>query len=336
MKSTKPLVAVDCDTLLFASTAACEERSIKVMHEPTGKSKEFKNRTEFKELMNSREKEITPDYKIIDQQFPQPLENALQIVKQRTEKILDNFSDCEVILCAGDVDNFRMKLPYPTKYKKNRDTALRPLLLKEVHSYFKRKYKAVVAQSHEVDDEVAVLAYGALRQGREGIVISPDGDSRQFDGLKLGKYDYDYEACFPIEFMSPIRWTDGEFDSYGFPWAIMQAAVGDATDGLNPTYLAKKRYGEKGFYNEVKDMRKPEELALHLIKKYKEWFPSEFEYTPWEGRLIKADWKFMLNLYWKGTTMKRDRDKEPDFLEFIKEKEQQYGFDGAKIWEAFG
>ena len=131
MKSTKPLVAVDCDTLLFASTAACEERSIKVLHEPTGKFKEFKNRTEFKELMSSREKEITPDYKIIDQQFPQPLENALQIVKQRTEKILDNFSDCEVILCAGDVDNFRMKLPYPTKYKKNRDTALRPLLLKD-------------------------------------------------------------------------------------------------------------------------------------------------------------------------------------------------------------
>ena len=97
--------------------------------------------------MKSKEKEITTDYKIADQQFPQPLENALQIVKQRTEKILDNFSDCEVILCAGDVDNFRMKLPYPTKYKKNRDTALRPLLLKEVHSYFKRKYKAVVAQS---------------------------------------------------------------------------------------------------------------------------------------------------------------------------------------------
>ena len=57
MKSTKPLVAVDCDTLLYASTAACEERSIEVLHEPTGKTKEFKNRTEFKELMKSREKE---------------------------------------------------------------------------------------------------------------------------------------------------------------------------------------------------------------------------------------------------------------------------------------
>ena len=51
MKSTKPLVAVDCDTLLYASTAACEERSIEVLHEPTGKTKEFKNRTEFKELI---------------------------------------------------------------------------------------------------------------------------------------------------------------------------------------------------------------------------------------------------------------------------------------------
>ena len=100
----------------------------------------------------------------------------------------------------------------------------------------------------------------------------------------------------------------------------MQAAVGDATDGLNPTYLPNKRYGEKGFYNEVKDMKSPEELALHLIKKYKEWFPSEFEYETWNGVKVKADWKFMLNLYWKGTTMKRERHKEPDFWGFLKEK----------------
>lgn len=335
MRSTKPLVAVDCDTLLYASTAACEERSIAVLHEPTGKTKEFKNRTEFKEWMKNREKEITPDYKITDQQSPQPLENALQIVKQRTEKILDNFSDCEVILCAGDRENFRAKLPYPTKYKKNRDTTLRPLLLKDVHSYFHRKYKSVIADMHEVDDEVGILTYEALKHGREGIVLSPDGDSRQFDGVKLGKYNDDTLSCISVGFIPEVKWTDGEFDSYGFPWTVMQAAVGDATDGLNPTYLANRRYGEKGFYNEVQNMKSPEEFALHLIEKYREWFPSKFEYTAWDGRLMKADWKFMLNLYWKGTTMKRVRNKEPDFLRFIKEKEKQYGFDGSKIREAF-
>ena len=46
----------------------------------------------------------------------------------------------------------------------------------------------------------------------------------------------------------------------------------------------------------------------------------EFEYETWNGVKVKADWKFMLNLYWKGTTMKRERHKEPDFWEFLKEK----------------
>lgn len=335
MNKSKPFVAVDSDTLLYGATAACEDRSILVTHVPTGKTKSFSNRTEFKQTMKSKGKEVTADYEIEDIQEPQPLEHTLHIVKQRVENILDNFPGCEVVFCAGDKNNFRAALPYPTKYKGNRDNALRPLLLKDVHRAFNKKYKSVISDGHETDDEISILAYEALNQGREAIVVSPDGDSRQFDGLKLGGYHSDLSSCISIEFFSKMKWTDGNFDSYGFPWMVMQCAVGDATDGLNPTYLPKKRYGEKGFFNEFGSLKTPEELCLKLIEKYQEWFPSEFVYTSWNGVDVVADWKFMLNLYWKGTTMKRKRDEEPDFLSFIKEKEKQYGFEGSKIWEAF-
>ena len=320
MSKSKPFVAVDSDTLLYSAVAACESRTIEVLHSPTGKSKEFKNRTEFKAVMKSKEKEITSDYCIIDRQEPEPVENALHLIKQRAEKILDNFQGCEVVFCAGDNNNFRAALPYPTKYKGNRDNTLRPLLLKDAHEYFRKKYKAVRAEGNEVDDEIAILAYGALEQGREAIVLSPDGDSRQFDGLKLGSYHSDLCSCVSIDFWHDMKWIDGEFDSYGFPWMMMQGIVGDATDGLNPSYLAKKRFGEKGFFNEFGRLKTPEDMVVKFIEKYQQWYPSEFTYTTWDGKEVKADWKFMLNLYWKGTTMKRKRNEEPDFWQFLKEK----------------
>ena len=322
--SSKPFVAVDADTLLYSAVAACESRSIDVLHRPTGIVKSFSNRTEFKSSMKEREKPITDDFIIQDVQTPEPVENALHLIKTRAERILDNFSDCEVVFCAGDTDNFRMQLPYPTRYKANRDGTLRPIHLKEAHKYFKKKYKSVQAKGWEVDDESALLAYEALAQGRDAILISMDGDSRQFDGLRLGNYSSDFDSCQTLEFMPEMKWTDGYFDSYGLPWLAMQCAVGDQTDGLNPTYIAGKRYGEKGFYNDFHKLKTPEEIIQKLIEKYQLWYPTEFKYTAWNGDEIKADWKFMLELYWKGTTMKRKRDELPDIWKFLDEREIAY------------
>ena len=319
MKSI-PFVAVDSDTLLFNSAASCEDRYITVLHKSSGKTKNFKNRTEFKESMKEKEKEITDEYEIHDQQDAQPVENAFHTVKQKAERILDNFDFCEVVFCAGDSNNFRRDLPYPTRYKSNRDGNIRPLLLKECHQYFKKKYKSVQAVSHECDDEVSILAYEALKQGREAFILSPDGDSRQFDGIKFGGYQDAPCECVDIQFMHEIKWNGKNLDTYGFPWLVSQASYGDATDGVNPQYLAKKRYGEKGFYNDFHQLTTADEIAQKLIEKYKSWYPEEFEYTAWDGKKVKADWKFMLELYWKGTTMKRERNKEPNVWEFFREK----------------
>lgn len=324
MSNTRPFVAVDADTLLYSAAAACETRSIEVKHVPSSKTKTFSNRTEFKKSMKERGKEVTSDFIIKDIQEPEPLENVLHLVKQRAERILDNFSDCEVVFCAGDSDNFRMNLPYPTRYKSNRLNTLRPLLLKEAHSYFKKRYNSVQANGWEVDDESALLAYEALEQGRDAILISMDGDSRQFDGLRLGDYSSDFDSCQTLEFMPEMKWTSGYFDSYGLPWIAMQCAVGDQTDGLNPTHVAGKRYGEKGFYNDFHKLKTPEEIIQKLIEKYQLWYPSEFTYTAWNGDEVKSNWKFMLELYWKGTTMKRKRDELPDIWKFLNEREIAY------------
>lgn len=320
MKSTRPFVAVDADTLLYNSAASCEDRFITVLHKPSGKTKDYKNRTEFKESMKQKEKVVTEDYLIEDQQEPHAVENAFNTVKQKAERILDNFDFCEVVFCAGDKDNFRRELPYPTRYKSNRDNTIRPLLLKECHKYFKRAFNSVQAASHEIDDEVSILAYESLKHGREAFILSPDGDSKQFDGIKFGGYQDSPYECVDIQFMHEIKWNGKNLDTYGFPWLVSQAAYGDSTDGLNPQYLSGKKYGEKGFFNDFHELTTPESIAKKIIEKYQFWYPKEFEYTAWNGEIIKADWKFMLELYWKGTTMKRERHVEPDVWEFFKEK----------------
>lgn len=327
MKPSRPLVSVDCDTLIFKCASAVEDRSINVLHKPTGKEKIFKNRTEFKESMKNREKVITEDYLISDVQKSGDVSHALKLVKSKIEQIRDNFSDCEVVFGATHTNNFRDSLEYPVAYKGNRVNAIRPIHLKETQQYVIGVHKAVVAVGCEQDDYSAIVAYDAVRRGRKAYLLTPDGDARQFDGLSLGDYDDTPNSCIDINFMHKIEYNEKGFQSYGFPWLIMQACVGDITDGLNPCYLNKKRYGEKGHYNATKNFKTPEQHANYMISLYKEWYPNRFKYTSHDGRQIMSDWKHMLELYWKGTTMKRSLDDELIVWEFLKDRGIDYDSD---------
>jgi hypothetical protein len=322
MKPTRPLVAVDSDTLLFRAAAVCDNRTIQVTHKPTGITKSFQNKTEFKDLMKAKSKEITDDYLITEVQNPSPVDHALAIVKSGVEEILDNFSDCDVIFCAGATGNFRDNLPYPTRYKGNRSSMLRPVLLSDCHQYLQKSYNAVKALGNEVDDEVAILAYEALEQGREAFILSPDGDSRQFDGIKLGDYKSLPSTCELLEFFPAVSWNADKklVCSSGFPWMIMQLCVGDTSDGLNPCNLCGKRYGEKSWYNAVKDFTTPEQYAQYAIDLYHSWYPDTFEYVTWDAKVVESTPIQLLELYWKGTTMKRKRNELPDFWSFLKER----------------
>lgn len=326
MKS-KPFVSIDCDTLVFSAAASAETKSIEVTHKPTGVVKIFKNRTEFKDLMKSKGKKITDHYSIVDIQEAHHISHALKSIKAGVEQILDNYSDCEVVLCSTAIGNFRDSLPYPKKYKSNRSNALRPLLLKESQKYILHKYKAVQANGCEVDDLTAILAYDAVRQGRKAYLLSPDGDARQFDGLHLGGYHSKPNDCMCISFWHNVGWNDKGFQSYGFPWMTMQHLVGDSSDGLKPTLVAGKKYGEKGCYNDLVKIQTPEEMVNFTIQKYKQWYPKDFVYEDWQGNKVKADWRFMLELYWMGTTMMRKQGELPNYWKFLEEKGVGYDRD---------
>ena len=80
---SKKVLILDGDSIAFRCSAAGEERFIKVTHQPTMITKEFKHRTEFKEKMQARGKQITDDYIIEDCQEPEPISFVIIVAAYR-------------------------------------------------------------------------------------------------------------------------------------------------------------------------------------------------------------------------------------------------------------
>ena len=298
-------VIVDSDTLLFSAASVSEQRSIEVLHEPTGVVKEFKNKTEFKALMKSRDKEITHDYIIKEKQTPDPVENCLHLVKSQAQKIIDTWDFCEVIFVAGDSNNFRLDLPLPTRYKSNRKDMIRPVWLKEAHKYFRHKFNARKAELAEADDLVVTLANEAVMQGNKAVILSKDKDSNQAVGCFIGDYDAYQDGLQYVQSMHEMILTPKkEFKSFGVPWIAYQCLKGDSSDGYKPTELCGVKYGDVSAYNDLKDCETEQEILLKVIEKYQCWYPDKFMYTDWSGKEHEADWKSMLRLYFACAKMK--------------------------------
>lgn len=318
------LVVVDADTLLYSTAAASEQRTVEVLHKPTGICKSFSNRTEFKNLMKERGKEITEDYIISDKQEPEPVEHCLYSIKVQAENIIERYTFDTVVFIAGDNANFRLDLPLPSRYKSNRSGTLRPVHLKEAHQYFSNKYKSMKGDFFEADDLVNIVANKGLAEGREVIVLSPDKDSNQFIGVKLGKYDTEEQDLVLIQEMHPVVNTKEKgTKSFGVPWLCIQALVGDTADFYKPTQLAGIKYGEISAYKDLKDCRTPKECLEVVVRKYKEWYPEDFVYTAWNGEQVKSNWKHMLQLYWSCLKMKTSEDDPLSAEEFF----SNYGVD---------
>lgn len=306
---TKPLVVVDADTMLFSAASVSETKSIEVTNSK-GITKAFKNRTAFKDFMKSKGWPITEEHKITDKQEAEPTEHCLQIVKQGIEGILEMYKDCEVILCAGDNDNFRLNLPLPYRYKSNREDTLRPINLSDAHSYARGKYKARRAFGYETDDHVIILASKGLKEGREVILLSPDKDARACIGVKLGGYKTPRSELVLVPEYAEVEMLKGEPKSYGIPWIATQLLRGDPVDCYKPTDLLPEgfKYGAMSVYKDLKDCKSPQESLLKVVEKYKEWYPDTFSYTAWDGTEHEVTWQDVLRLYYKCVKMKTSED----------------------------
>lgn len=316
---SKVIALIDLDTPVYKAAAAVEERGIIVTHSPTGIQKSFSTRTEFKDLLKSKDKIYKlSEYEIEDTQEAEPAEHAFHILNNHIKFILDSFWCDEVVYMMSGKTNFRNDLPLPTKYKSNR-TALRPLLLKQVQTYAWKKYNAVVTQNEEPDDMQVWMGYEILKRGDIPVIVTGDKDSKAYSGLSLFNPDKPEEGVIIIPDLGSI-WEDekGKVRALGMKQYALQQLIGDTIDGFKPAELCGVKFGEKSALKLLEPCKTEKEVLEVVVSKFREWYPSPFEYTAWDGKKIQSDWKHMLNLYHACCRMKETKDDPLIAYDFYK------------------
>lgn len=298
----KTICVIDGDLLAFKSAAANETRSIEALHNPTGRTKVFKHRTEFKETIDL-EKFPLDTFTITDKQEAADLSYALHTVKKMIEGICKVCKTDQYEIYLSGSDNFRDKLPLPSKYKGGREGLMRPLQLPEVKDYLINIHKAEVVTG-EADDKISIRQYDGVKSKTKIIGCSTDKDSLGTDGWI---YNWDtMEKPMLVKGLGELHIDDkGKVRGQGSKWKYLQWIVGDMIDGLNPCELAKVKFGEKGGYKALVDLQTDKECWQAVHDLYLKWYPESVEYIDQNGVKCCADYLDIAQVYWDSIHMLR-------------------------------
>ncbi len=296
-------VAIDADIISFKAASAIERRYIVVTHIPSGRQKEFDNRTEFyghhskkaggwladtnkERLEQGKEPFRLEEFEIEDDREVEPVEHAYQICKSLIKGIMEACEAEEFVLVFDGEDNFRKKVATIVEYKGNRKDDIRPLYLKEVKEYLYKYYPSESQYGVEGDDLLSILASSG-----EFIQSTIDKDAWQTEG---GIYDMD-KADEPYLIPQGVGkiWVDGEgkIRVMGFKSLCFQMLIGDKTDNILPRKLCKARYGEKTAKKDLDPLTTKKDCLEFVLKMYKKWYPNPVTYDHWDtGEEIVADY----------------------------------------------
>lgn len=322
------VVIVDADILAFRMAAACEKRGVKVTS-PTGNSKTYKNKTEFKDYLKTVDKlHLLDKFEIEPFQYDADLGRACGMIDGKIEQIKEfTFADKIKFFVSGK-DNFRDSLPLPEKYKGDRSTALKPLYLRECKGYIYKNFDTEASNGSEADDYVIFRGYEELDKGNDVIIGTCDKDSNAYEGLKLLDFTKPQPQWKIVDIPSGVGslWLNEkkdskgkvttEVDGIGFKFYAHQMLIGDSTDHYRPTDICKVRFGEKGSYAILNDLNTKVECLAAVIAQYQQWYPEPFKYTDWMGVDHDMDYIGMLCLYHKAVRMKETENDPLDFRSF--------------------
>ena len=320
---SKRILVLDLDTPIFAASAVSETRTVLVTHKPTGKQKEFPTRTEFKDVLKSKDKlDKLDEYEYLDVQTPEPAAHACHVLKSQVAKIQELVQADETLFFVSGKNNFRDNLELPSRYKSSRQNTLRPLLLKDVKQFAINKFKATICDGEEPDDAIIYKTYELKQQGCTPIISSIDKDCLAYSGLSVFNQDKPEQGVVEIPELGSL-WIDSKnkVRGNGFLWYCFQHGNGDRIDGFNPAELCNAKFGEKSAYKLLVDC-KSEKVALDtLLIQYKKWYPKPITYTAWNEQQYTKDYVQIADLYFKCCRMKSHEFDDLDFVKFC----QQYG-----------
>lgn len=316
------VLVVDADVFCYRTAAMVDDRFILVTNKK-GVSKKFKHRTEFKEWCSVNGKDFN-DYEVEDVVEPEPLSYCLNTLKQALNVALRNSGAAHAELYVEGNGNFRTKLPLPTKYK-DREGNYRPTYLKECKEFVLKALGGYRVCSVETDDFVQTRMYELHKQGIKAITYNVDKDF-----LQEWRYDplvYNPMTCEVKQYKGGVGelWeTSYGIKGSGLVWLLFQILIGDTADSYSPKQFFKKRYGEKSFYKEFKDIKDVKELLVKYIGKWESLVPEVVEYTDVFGMEQKKTRLNVIELYFSCAYMKVSDDDNTTFESLLKEYGVEY------------
>jgi len=340
------IVIFDADQSAFLSSASNEARTIEVKHKQSGKTKEFKTRTEFygsaknsiggwlgDQNLERETKNLKlftkEDFTITDIQTAQPLEYCLSTIKNKLKSQLEHLGLEQYKCILGGSNNFRLQLPSPEQYKSNRDGMLRPLQLQDARDYILKHHNGILINNIEADDVLAMygrLSYeGFLKTGKfKYIVVSFDKDNLTLPTFMFNSYAEEGKLKHPV----PMFVDDGigslfldksKVKGYGFKFKCHQLLIGDSSDGITPYQPFKIRFGDKSSYKLLQPCETKQECLQAVVDQYKIWFPEGVKFKNWDGTDIEMTTGQWLNVIYKMTHMLQSKQDKSTIFSLVKE-----------------
>lgn len=327
------LLVIDGDYIAFQIASLLEERSVNVYDEQNNFIGNYKNRTTFK---NSEECVYDyKTYKVEDSQevkkdwedaFPMILRSIVSSLKKKTK------TD-EVLIVLGGESNFRDRILTPTKYKSNRDSVLRPLILSSIKNSLYKHYNVQRAVDCEADDLIAHYQWLSYVDSSKYIVCAtPDKDATQTNCTCL--YNPQTEDSMSIEGLGTLVLKEKpkyKLKTTGRMTIYIQMLYGDTVDGYSPCDVYKQvnniqkvspMLTDFKVYQILKDCKTDKQCWEKIVSQYKEWYGEEdLTWTAWDGSTQKGNYLDIMQMNWDYCYMLRypnDKVKVRDILKNLK------------------
>lgn len=313
------LLIFDYDSLIYKAACASENTSVKIVNKITGEEFIRKNRSEFfgrskktiggelAEINKSKDTPLTvDDFLVFDQVEPEPIENALQIVKTIIKGICYKAGSKRYYgYLSGGGDVFRHDYATLQEYKGQRSD-VKPTHLAALQEYVKVYHEGYPIVGIESDDMCHIDAKHQYKLYKKtgnitdkGILISIDKDAKQTPCF-LWNPDKTFDEPEEIENTIGTIWHEKQnnlniYDGRGRAWLYWQVAVGDVADNYKPNCWSEGKFGEASAWKALQGCATDKQYLEALIQYYKLMYPEPVTRINFRGDEITADWKYVMN-----------------------------------------
>jgi hypothetical protein len=314
----------DYDNIAYKVGFATEDRWVEVKHLASGKTKLFKNQTEFigrkktevggwlgavneERAKDGKKLWTREDFTWETKRTPGRIEEVLHTTKAMINNIIRDLNADEYHGYVGKGDSFRVDRSTLIKYKGDRDPAERPLMKDEITEYIVKHQNGEFVRGLEADDWCIISG-----QGEDSIVVGIDKDSY---GCPVRTYNPDKPElgivngnCFgelQVIEKQRAKHIDRDVRGYGRKWFYFQVAYGDDVDCYRSNAASDKPFGVMGAFDMLNHATNDQEALEALVKIYKHLYPEPKEFIGWRGDKIVVDWRYALSEVWDLARMWR-------------------------------